>query len=135
MARQFSKEIERGAFLRCAGRCEACASKLTSGNIHYDHITPWALSFDSSADNCQVLCNACHRDKTAYRDVPTIAKAKRQADYHRGITGPGQGASPMSCGRRSRLKKTFRHGVVPRQTQVELYREFMRNRLGGQFDE
>lgn len=131
MARQFSKEIERAAFFRCHGRCEGCGAKLASGDIHYDHITPWALSCDSSIENCQVLCNGCHREKTAHRDVPAIAKAKRQADFHQGITGPGLGRSPMACGRLSRLKKTFRRGVVPRQTQVELYRQFIRDRFGG----
>jgi hypothetical protein len=130
MSRQFSKEIERAAFFRCNGHC-ACGAKLTSGNIHYDHIVPWALSFDSSPANCQVLCNSCHRDKTANRDVPSIAKAKRQADFHQGITGPGFSRLPMPAGRLSRLKKTFRHGVVPRTTQVEEYRRLMRELFPG----
>lgn len=130
MTRAFPKEVERAAFFRARGRCEGCAAKLASGDIHYDHIIPWAMSQDSSLANCQVLCNPCHRDKTANRDLPAIAKAKRQADFHQGITGPGQGRSPMACGRLSRLKKTFRRGVVPRQTQVELHRAFIRDRFG-----
>src|SRR6266852_2281906 len=73
MSRQFSKEIERTAFFRAKGRCEGCSARLASGDIHYDHIVPWALSFDSSIANCQVLCNPCHRDKTANRDVPPAA--------------------------------------------------------------
>jgi hypothetical protein len=130
MSRQFSKEIERAAFFRCNGRC-ACGAKLTSGNIHYDHSVPWALSFDSSLGNCQPLCKTCHDLKTAGRDIPSIAKAKRQADFHQGITGPGLGRSPMAAGRLSRLKKTFHHGVVPRLKQTELYRRFMREHFPG----
>src|SRR5215831_3097887 len=131
MSRAFSKEIERAAFFRCRGLCQCCGVKLASGGINYDHIVPWALSCDSSLGNCQVLCNSCHRDKTASRDAPAIAKAKRQADYHVGIAGPGQGRSPLPCGRRSHLRKTFRKGVVPRKTQVELYRDFMRDHYAG----
>ncbi len=131
MSRQFPKEIERAAFFRSHGRCQGCGAKLASGDIHYDHVVPWALSCDSSLANCQVLCNGCHRDKTANRDVPSIAKAKRQADFHQGIAGPGLGQSPMPAGRLSRLRKTFRHGVVPRATQVELYQRFMRERCPG----
>jgi hypothetical protein len=130
MSRHFSNDVERTAFFRCGGRCP-CGAKLTSGNIRYDHSVPWALSFDSSLGNCQPLCKTCHRDKTANRDVPSIAKAKRQADFHQGITGPGLGRSPMSAGRLSRLKKTFRHGVVPRTTQVEEYRRLMRELFPG----
>ena len=131
MSRQFPKEIERAAFFRSHGRCQGCGAKLASGDIHYDHVVPWALSCDSSLANCQVLCNSCHRDKTANRDMPSIAKAKRQADFHDGITGPGLGRSPMPAGWLSRLRKTFRHGVVPRATQVELYQRLMRDRFAG----
>ena|SRR5437899_3053102 len=131
MSRQFSKEIERAAFVRAKSCCEGCGAKLASGGIHYDHIVPWAMSCDSSLENCQALCNSCHRDKTANRDMPSIAKAKRQADFHLGITGPGLGRAPMAAGRLSRLKKTFRHGVVPRASQIELYRAFMRDRFAG----
>jgi hypothetical protein len=127
MSRQFSKEIERAAFFRCNGRC-SCGASLTSGNVHYDHIVPYALCFDSSLDNCQALCKTCHDLKTANRDLPSIAKAKRQADFHQGITGPGRGPRPMLAGRLSRLKKTFRRGVVPRLKQIELYQQFLRDR-------
>src|SRR5258706_8273144 len=88
MSRQFSKEIERAAFFRCRGRCHGCSAKLASGDIHYDHVVPWALSCDSSLANCQVLCKTCHGLKTADRDIPAITKAKNQSDFHQGITGP-----------------------------------------------
>jgi hypothetical protein len=131
MSRQFSKEVERTAFFRAKGRCEGCDTRLAAGAICYDHMVPWAMSCDSSLINCQVLCKTCHDIKTARQDVPNIAKAKRQSDFHQGIAGPGLGRAPMAGGRLSRLKKTFRHGIVPRQNQVELYRALMRDRFSG----
>jgi hypothetical protein len=128
MARQFNKEVERAAFSRCRGRCEICTAKLAAGNINYDHIIPWALSRDSSLTNCQVLCNGCHRDKTISRDRPSIDKAKRVSDFHLGIAGPGLGRSPMPCGRRSDLIKTFRHGVQARLSQSAKHRRAMAKR-------
>src|SRR6266436_10336897 len=120
MSRQFSRDTMRLAWNRCRGRCERCSTKLAPGNINYDHEIPYELSNDSSVWNCQVLCKTCHGYKTAVQDAPAIADAKRQADLHHGVTGPGLGRSPMPAGRLSRLKKTFRHGVVPRASQIEL---------------
>lgn len=128
MARDFSPAVKRAAFLRCKGNCEGCCKSLASGDIRYDHIVPYAMSFDSSLENCQVLCTSCHADKTAGRDLPNIAKAKRQEDFHHGVTGPGLGRSPMACGRRSRRRKTFHHGVVERETQSEAHRRMMAER-------
>jgi 5-methylcytosine-specific restriction enzyme A len=128
MSRQFTRETKRLAWNRSAGRCQRCIVKLTSGNTNYDHVVPYELSFDSSAWNCQVLCNTCHRHKTSMQDVPTIAEAKRRSDFHLGITGPGLGGSPMACGKRSRVSKTFNRGIVPRQSQIEKHRRFMAGR-------
>jgi 5-methylcytosine-specific restriction protein A len=131
MSRQFSRDTMRLAWNRCGGRCERCSTKLTSGNTNYDHEISYELSYDSSVWNCQVLCKTCHSYKTGAQDAPVIAEATRQSDLHHGITGPGLGRAPMAAGRKSRLKKTFRHGVVDRKTQVELYRTFMRDRFAG----
>lgn len=136
MARQFSKETLRLALQRSGRRCEyirdgrRCNAELTPGNCIYDHNVPWALCCDSSLGNCQVICVPCNREKTS-GDATSIAKMRRQADFNAGITGPGLGRSPMSAGRLSRLKKTFRHGVVPRLKQTEMYRRLMRERFPG----
>ncbi|MGQ3671836.1 HNH endonuclease [Xanthobacter sp. TB0136] len=43
------------------------------------------LGGEPTLDNCQVLCRACHGEKTFKKDVPTIAKAKRIRDRNIGI--------------------------------------------------
>jgi 5-methylcytosine-specific restriction protein A len=85
MRREFSKHVKRAAFVRANGKCEGCEAHLYVGHYHYDHIIPDGLGGEPTEDNCQLLCKACHKDKTAKKDVPTIAKAKRIADKHIGI--------------------------------------------------
>jgi hypothetical protein len=57
--------------------------------------------------------------------TPRVAKAKRQKRKHLGIAGPGLSDTPMPGGKRSKLKKTIRGRVVPRQSQSELYKAAM----------
>jgi 5-methylcytosine-specific restriction protein A len=124
--RTFSAATKRLAWARCNRQCQSCTREITgAGDIEYDHIVSWELSRDSSLGNCQILCLTCHDDKTAARDVPAIAKADRQADFHIGIKGPGRGPRPMPCGRDSGRSKTMRGAVVPRQTQAEKHRATM----------
>jgi len=88
--REFSKQIKRDAFARCNGHCEGagCGAKLFVGDHHYDHIVPDGLGGEPTLDNCQVLCKACHGEKTRKRDVPAIAKTKRIQDRQKGIKAP-----------------------------------------------
>lgn len=88
--KEFTGKIRKQAFIRCGSKCEACNAALKIGEGEYDHIIPWALSEDSSIENCQVLCVPCHRGvgaKTA-DDQRHIAKAKRREAKHIGITKP-----------------------------------------------
>src|SRR5579864_3551037 len=85
--KEFSQKTRGLAFLRCGGLCEGCSMKLKVSEGEYDHVIPYALSEDSSLENCQVLCVPCHRGvgaKTS-NDVRIIAKAKRNEAKHRGI--------------------------------------------------
>lgn len=110
--RRFSKPTMREAYIRANGNCEACTAPLRPGRIHYDHIIPWAISRDSSARNCSVLCNTCHRNKTSLLDIPIIAKLKRVADSYVGIRKIA--SRPMPWGRNSGFKKTMRGEIVAR---------------------
>lgn len=91
--RTFSLSAMLAAALRYA-RCAICgAGPLSAIGVEWDHIDPWAMSRDSSADNCQPLCPACHAIKTngtaattAGSDKQRIAKVKRL----RGETGQGR---------------------------------------------
>jgi hypothetical protein len=129
--RTFAAETKRLAWKRCENKCQSCGAPVTgAGDIVYDHIVPWILTRDSSLANCQVLCLTCDDIKTHTRDLPAIAKADRQGDFHRGISGPGLGRSPMPCGRNSPRRRTLAGRVVERLSQAERHVIAMRERFG-----
>jgi hypothetical protein len=131
----FAPKTKRLAWDRCNGRCEyvrdgiRCGAALAPGNRIYDHRIPKEISHDARLSNCQVICAACNREKTA-ADAGTIAKTRGQRDFHLGIKGPGLGRRPMRGGRRSRERKTFRHGVQPRVTYSQQHLALMQKRYG-----
>src|SRR5258708_6694376 len=55
--------------------------------------------------------------------TPAAAKAERVRKRDLGITGPGLGRHAMRGGRRSKLRKTFAHGVQPRLTLTEKHQQ------------
>lgn len=96
---EFSKKTRAEAFARCGGKCEKCEMKLKVSEGEYDHVIPYFISRDSSLDNCQVLCQKCHRGvgaKTA-DDQRTISKIKRVKAKHEG-TFPASKAKIRSRG-------------------------------------
>lgn len=111
--REFPKPVKRDAFLRANGHCEGrdCGLKLQPGRIHYDHVIPDALGGEPTLDNCAVLCTSCHANKTASKDVPTIAKSNRIRDKHRGITTAKR---PMPGSRASGWKRRMDGTTVRR---------------------
>jgi hypothetical protein len=126
MSRQFSKEVKRLAWKRCASRCENgdCGASISFRVYHFDHRIRWELTRDSTLANCQVLCVWCHLDKTA-SEAGDIAKADHAADRHDGLAGPGRGNRPMGAGRKSGLTKTFNHGVQRRPEPGDRHRALM----------
>lgn len=108
---EFSKSTKAQAFLRSNGHCECCGAKLSSGNIEYDHSIACGLGGDNSLDNCVVLCKTCHKAKTTKRDVPTIAKAKRQQAAN---IGAKTSKKPMPFGRKSKWKRKMDGTIIPR---------------------
>ncbi|MGX9980666.1 HNH endonuclease [Methylobacterium fujisawaense] len=85
--REFSKSVQRDAFVRADGKCEGCGAKLSVGKFAYDHINPDGLTGEPTLENCQVLCSPCHRAKTD-KDIGDIARAKRRSDKHMGVKDP-----------------------------------------------
>jgi hypothetical protein len=75
--REFSKKTKLSAWDRCKGICECgCGRKIELAE--YDHYpVPAAFGGSNDVDNCRVLSRKCHRQITAEKDVPAIAKAVR----------------------------------------------------------
>jgi 5-methylcytosine-specific restriction protein A len=110
MRREFSNYTKAQAALRSNGLCEGCGVRLTTGHYHYDHVVPDQLGGEPTLENCAVLCKPCHGEKTAKRDVPAIAKAKRRQRKHLGI----KKRSTFACSRDSKFKKKINGEVVLR---------------------
>jgi len=119
--RHFSKDVQRQAYARAAGYCEACSAQLSAGNTFYDHRIPWATSRDSSLANAQCLCKTCHDFKTAIIDIPNIAKGTRLADRFAGVRSIS--SRPMPAGRNSGFKRTMRGQVVARFNMAQMLRQ------------
>ena len=75
---EFSAKVRDQAAQRANGKCEMCGLPFNGRRPHYDHILPAALGGKPELANCQVLCEPCHKEKTAKEDVPRIRKADRQ---------------------------------------------------------
>ena len=89
MARiEFNTTTRRKAYDRDNGICRCCKLPVPTGKEQYDHILPLALGGKSELANCQLLCTACHSEKTAKEDVPRIRKADRQRARHVGAHRP-----------------------------------------------
>jgi HNH endonuclease len=56
------EEVRRRVFRRDGGRCVACGSDEL---LQFDHLIPVALGGASTADNLQLLCAPCNREKGA----------------------------------------------------------------------
>jgi hypothetical protein len=57
-----SEDVKRAVYRRDGGRCVNCGS---SELLQFDHVIPVALGGNSSADNLQLLCSSCNREKSA----------------------------------------------------------------------
>lgn len=108
MRREFPTKVRLKAFARSGGFCETCRARLWVGHIHYDHVIPDALGGEPTYENCAVLCDGCHAEKTRTEDVPRIAKAKRQQAAH---LGAKQSTKPLpgskASGWRRRMNGTW----------------------------
>ena len=81
---EFSRKVKSAAWARCGGRCEKCTAKLFPGKYAYDHDLPDQMGGLPTLENCRVLCDNCHDEKTFSVDIPTIRKSDRQRDRHIG---------------------------------------------------
>ena len=106
---EFPNKVKFAAFERAKGRCEKCGSILMPGRFRYDHVVPDYMGGKPDLANCQAICVACDKPKTA-KDQGEIAKVKRIITKRAGIKKP----SRFSCGRDSKWRKKVDGSVVPR---------------------
>jgi hypothetical protein len=62
--RAFDKKMRREAYERQNGDCKKCTKNFKIEKMQADHITPWAKGGQTSAANCQMLCEDCNRTKS-----------------------------------------------------------------------
>lgn len=115
MRQEFPRVVMRLAFERAKGHCEKCSAHLYAGKFQYDHVIADSIGGKPTLENCQVLCSACHGEKTAKLDTPRAAKTKRQGDKH-------IGAMPRSRSslRHPYLRKKMDGSVVARAALKEI---------------
>ena len=102
-------------FLNSQGKCCSCKFKIDPGQSwDLDHIIPRALGGSDDPSNMQVLCRACHRNKTRHHDVPRIAKSKRQKARH---LGARRSRAIIPGSRQSPWKRKMDGSVVRRTTK------------------
>ncbi len=125
MARiEFTGKVKQAAWDRSGGACEAsgalyghrpgvrCRNDLKTKGVEYDHINPVEQSQDAELSNCLAVCPDCHKWKTGKRDLPMLAKGKRQRAT---ITKTRRASRPMAGSKASGWKKPFNGPAERRQ--------------------
>jgi 5-methylcytosine-specific restriction protein A len=111
MRREFPAKVRVAAFERAAGQCEKCTARLVVGKFAYDHVIADALGGEPTLENCAVLCDSCHGEKTP-SDTTAAAKVKRiRAKQVAGIKKPSTWPKPppgyrYDWGQRRLVKET-----------------------------
>lgn len=83
---EFSKQTKLQAWMRSNGHCECGCGLKIIGDAEYDHYpVPAALGGSNDLSNCRVLMKKHHRQITAEKDRPAIAKSVRGFEKRIGI--------------------------------------------------
>lgn len=62
--REFSDKMKRAAYEKQEGICTRCEQHFELDGMEADHITPWRVGGKTVAENCQMLCEKCNREKS-----------------------------------------------------------------------
>lgn len=62
--RKFLERDKRSAYEKQKGICPKCGNPFDYKDMQADHIEPWSKGGRTVADNCQMLCAKCNREKT-----------------------------------------------------------------------
>ncbi len=63
--RKFDNNMKREAFEKSNGLCPSCNKTFKIEQMEADHITPWSKGGRTVAENCQMLCTQCNRQKSS----------------------------------------------------------------------
>lgn len=61
--RAFDNNMKREVYERQLGVCPICGQHFEIEQMEADHITPWSKGGRTVAENCQMLCRKCNREK------------------------------------------------------------------------
>lgn len=64
--RKFLERDKRTAYEKQKGVCPKCGNHFEYGDMQADHIIPWSKGGRTVAENCQMLCAKCNREKTDF---------------------------------------------------------------------
>lgn len=84
---EFSKRTKIIVWNRAAGQCERCTAKLYPGRFEYHHKLEATFNGESTVENAQLVCIACHEEITSDR-APVIAKSNRVRAKYIGYKKP-----------------------------------------------
>ena len=62
--RAFTPKMKTQAYTKQKGICNICKNHFTIDEMEADHITPWCEGGPTTAENCQMLCKKCNRQKS-----------------------------------------------------------------------
>jgi len=63
--RAFTPAMRLSVYQKQQGKCVICRQEFDLENMEADHIHPWSKGGKTDADNCQMLCRPCNRNKAA----------------------------------------------------------------------
>ncbi len=63
--RAFTEDMKQKACTLQNGSCKHCGKRFAISEMEADHIIPWVEGGRTTAENCQMLCKGCHREKSA----------------------------------------------------------------------
>jgi len=103
------KKARLQILLNAKGRCVLCGKKIT-GPFEIEHGIPIALGGPDDDASIGPAHVECHAEKTRKRDIPQIAKAKRQHKKSFGERPPGK----IQCRGFDRSRRRKMDGTVER---------------------
>lgn len=63
--RTFDARTKRKIYRKQGGICAICEKAFKFSDMEADHIVPWSKNGKTKAENCQMLCRKCNREKSS----------------------------------------------------------------------